>query len=60
MELFIVIVIIGLAAVYIIKIFYNKYKTGKAGDSNCSCASCDSNDLACSRSHNKLPIDYIS
>jgi hypothetical protein len=47
MEIFIVIIIIGLATAYIVKTFYNKYKTTKAGGTNCACSSCDAGSACC-------------
>ncbi|MBL7178780.1 MAG: FeoB-associated Cys-rich membrane protein [Desulfobacterales bacterium] len=59
MEIFIVIVIVGLATAYIIKTFYNKYKIGKASGPDCGCTSCDSNDPARSRLANTKPDDCL-
>lgn len=52
MELFLVIVIVGVAGAYIFKTFYNKFKTGKASGSSCGCSSCDAAESACNR-----PVD---
>jgi hypothetical protein len=60
MELFIIIIIVVLAAGYTIKTFYNKYKTGKAGGQSCGCTSCGSNDPACSRPPNTKPDNYLN
>jgi hypothetical protein len=60
MELFIVIVIIGLAAAYILKTFYNKYKIGKAGGSSCGCTSCDLNDTDCGQMAGPKSDNYLS
>lgn len=60
MELYIVIVIIGLVTAYIIKTFYNKYKIGKTSGPDCGCTSCDLNDPACSRPANTKPDDCLN
>jgi len=49
MELFVVMLIIGLAAGYILKTFYRKLKIGKAGGSSCGCMSCHTNGSPCGR-----------
>jgi len=60
MELFIVIVIIGLAAAYIIKTFYNKYKIGSAGGSSCGCTSCDLDGATCGQPADAKQDDYLN
>jgi len=57
MELFIVILIVGLSAVYTAKTFYGKYKAGSQADSGsgCGCASCG-DDSACRGSG---PVDPL-
>jgi hypothetical protein len=47
MELFIVIVIVGISVVYIIKTFYNKYKIGKTNGSSCGCSTCGTRGTGC-------------
>ena len=47
MELFIVIVIVGIAVIYVINNFYSKYKIGKSSGSSCGCSSCGLKDTAC-------------
>ena len=60
MELFVVIAIIGLAAVYIVKTFYNKYKIGKAGGSGCGCASCDTKGTLCGQPDRPQQNDFLA
>jgi hypothetical protein len=52
MEIFIIIVIVGLATAYIIKTYYNKYKTAKTGGSSCGCSSCDTRAACCESEKN--------
>lgn len=47
MELFIVLVIVGLAIAYVAKSFYHKYQSGKQGGAGCHCTSCDMGTLRC-------------
>jgi hypothetical protein len=49
MELFIVMLIVGMAAGYILKTFYRQFKIGKAGDSSCGCTSCPADAAGCGR-----------
>ena len=47
MELFIVIVIVGIAVIYVINTFYSKYKIGKSSGSSFGCSSCGVKDMSC-------------
>ena len=60
MELFIVIVIVGMAVVYVINTFYSKSKIGKSSGSSCGCSSCGTRDTACGQPTKAIPDDFLN
>jgi len=60
MELFIVIVIVGIAVVYVINTFYNKYKIRKSSGSSCGCSSCGTRYTACGQPAETKHDDFLN